>query len=224
MQRAAREVENWQGAAVYTQRSLRLYDLVVLGLSNRLAWRCATARQLAFFDAHFSDNHLDVGVGSGYYTANCRYPGQPQRLALMDLNPDCLAFAKARMARRGIDVSLHTADVLAPINWQDRRFRSISAFFLLHCLPGTMADKVAALRHLASLLEPGGVVYGTTILGAGGTPNALARGLMAIYNRKGIFSNAQDDLEGLRAALMETFERHELQQEGDVALFCGWCD
>ncbi|GEO17911.1 hypothetical protein [Microvirga aerophila] len=34
------------GQAVYTRRTLDVYDVVVLGLSNALIWKCPTTRLL----------------------------------------------------------------------------------------------------------------------------------------------------------------------------------
>ena len=72
--------ENWAGAAFYSGKTLLIYDLLVLRFSNRWAWKCPTSKQLAFFEKNLSPNHLDVGVGSGYYTSSCNYPGNPQRM------------------------------------------------------------------------------------------------------------------------------------------------
>ena len=52
------------GQAVYTPWTLDLYDLVVLGLSNRLIWKCPTQRLLDLYNENVSDRHLDVGVGT----------------------------------------------------------------------------------------------------------------------------------------------------------------
>ncbi|HZM07834.1 MAG TPA: hypothetical protein VFC11_05185 [Methylocella sp.] len=54
------------GQAVYTKRMLGIYDWLVLGLSNRLIWRCPTQGLVAHYDRHVTANHLDVGVGTGY--------------------------------------------------------------------------------------------------------------------------------------------------------------
>ena len=62
------------GQAFYTDRTLPNYDLRVLTLSNPLIWRCPTSRLLRFFDTHVSANHLDVGVGTGYFLDKCRFP------------------------------------------------------------------------------------------------------------------------------------------------------
>jgi hypothetical protein len=47
------------GAAIYTKGLLSLYDLAVIGVSNRLVWRCPARRTLAFYREHLSANHLE---------------------------------------------------------------------------------------------------------------------------------------------------------------------
>ena len=55
------------GTAAYSKPLLSIYDLWVLGFSNTFVWRCRTSIILAFYNQHVSGNHLDVGVGTGYY-------------------------------------------------------------------------------------------------------------------------------------------------------------
>jgi hypothetical protein len=59
-------------------------------------------------------------------------------------------------------------------------------------------------RHLTPHLGPNGVVFGSTILGRGVRHNLLGRGLIGFYNRKGMFPNRVDDLEGLSARSLES--------------------
>lgn len=87
-----------RGAAVYSPLVLALYDWWVLGFSNRYAWACPTGKVLLpFFRQHLSARHLDVGVGTGYYLAHSRFHPD-QQLSLLDLNPNSLAAAAARVA------------------------------------------------------------------------------------------------------------------------------
>ena len=81
------------GAAVYSPRVLKIYDRWVLGFSNSYAWKCPTAGVLLpFFRKHLSADHLDVGVGSGYYLAHS--PARPgQQVTLLDLNENSLRAA-----------------------------------------------------------------------------------------------------------------------------------
>jgi hypothetical protein len=68
-------------------------------------------------------------------------------------------------------------------------------------------------------VKPGGVVFGSTILAEGVAVNGLARFLMGRYNATGIFHNAHDSLDGLRAELGNRFSDYELTTQGCVALF-----
>ncbi len=215
---ATPDLDTEAGASVYSPWVLKLYDGWVLGLSNRWAWRCPTEEVLLpFYRNHLGQRHLDVGVGTGWYLAHAGLRGG-QQVALLDLNPNSLRAAAARLDRP--PSGLYAQDVTRPLDaLAGLRFDSISLFYLLHCLPGTMADKSAAIAHLAPLLDPAGTLYGATILGDGAGHNALGRKLMAVYNRKGIFGNRGDTLEGLRAMLEEHFAAVTIRQRGTVALF-----
>jgi len=121
----------------------------------------------------------------------------------------------------------YLANVLEPIGVPQLRtrprFESIGMNYLLHCLPGAMADKAAAVfSHLQPLLRPGGTLFGSTLLHGGVDRSPIAQRLMAACNANGIFSNAQDDLDGLRQALQARFERFSLEVVGCAALFSGW--
>jgi SAM-dependent methyltransferase len=204
------------GQAVYSRWTLQLYDLYVLGLSCRLAWRCPAGVLLAHYDAHVSGHHLDVGVGSGYFLDRCRFPVPRPEVVLLDLNEASLAFAARRIAR--LAPRTCRADVLEPLPLAER-FDSIGLGFLLHCLPGDMPHKARALAHLAAVLNPEGVLFGSTILGAGVPHNRLGAALVGIYNRKGIFSNRGDSEAGLRAALDASFAEVSITMRGAAALF-----
>jgi hypothetical protein len=87
------------GQAIYTRRTLALYDLVVLGASCRFVWKCPSRRMLGLYDRHVTANHLDVGVGTGYFLDRCRFPSPAPRNALLDLNAAALAYTAGRIAR-----------------------------------------------------------------------------------------------------------------------------
>ena len=97
MERAAAQVE--AGQAVYTKRILAMYDVAVLRLLCRVVWRCPSHRIVELYNVHVSANHLDVGVGTGYFLDRCRFPSGDVRLALLDLNLDCLEWPARRLAR-----------------------------------------------------------------------------------------------------------------------------
>jgi hypothetical protein len=207
------------GQAVYSKSMLAIYDWLVLRFSNRLIWKCPSKNILALYDRHVTANHLDVGVGTGYFLDRCRFPNDHPRLGLMDLNPNCLHAASSRVRRYRPDV--YRANVLDPITLDIPRFDSISMTYLLHCLPGTIKTKGAVFRHLTPFLNPGGVLFGATLLTEGVRRGRAAKRLMAFYNSKGIFANDQDDLQGLRAVLSEHLIAPTVEVVGCAALFSG---
>lgn len=205
------------GAAVYSRTVLAAYDWFVLGFSNRVLWRCPTVEIAALYDRHLSANHLDVGVGSGYFLDRCKFPSAEPRLALMDLNATALEHCARRVARYRPLTVRH--NVLTPLPRSGPRFDSIALGYLLHCLPGALPDKAVVFDHLAAVLAPGGVIFGSTLLQGDAPRSWPARRLMDVYNRKGIFSNREDDARGLRAALEQRFDDVQLQLHGCAALF-----
>ena len=207
------------GQAVYTRRSLRLYDFVVLGVTNHLIWNCPTQRLIEHYNKHVTANHLDVGVGTGYFLDNCRFPSQTPRIALSDVNHNSLAFAAQRIARYTPETYLRNA--LEPLSIDAAKFDSVGINYLLHCLPGTIESKTVTLDHLKTLMNPNAVLFGSTLLQNGVSRNWFARRLMDFYNKKGIFSNRHDALHGLQQALSQRFQDVSVETVGCAALFSG---
>jgi hypothetical protein len=205
------------GAAVYSRRLLSTYDIMVVGFSNTFVWRCPAANILTLYNEHVTSNHLDVGVGTGYFLDRCRFPTARPRLALLDLNANSLAYTAGRLQRYA--PAVHTGDVLAPLELPGPPYDSVGLNYLLHCLPGPMERKAVVFDHLRPHVAPGGVVFGSTILGRGEGISAAARALMRFYNGRRIFSNADDSLRGLGDALNERFADVSVRQVGCVALF-----
>jgi 2-polyprenyl-3-methyl-5-hydroxy-6-metoxy-1,4-benzoquinol methylase len=205
--------------AIYTKQTLALYDLTVLAISNRLAWKCPTKRLLKHYNQMVTANHLDVGVGTGYFLDRCKFPSQTPRVALMDLNSNTLEFTSRRIAR--YNPKTYRRNILDPINLNVEKFDSVGINYVLHCVPGNLKTKSVALDYLKALMNPNAVLFGSTILQGGVSINRLAKRLMAIYNKKGIFSNQHDNLEDLKSALNQRFKDISVEVIGCVALFSG---
>jgi SAM-dependent methyltransferase len=202
--------------AIYTPIMLSVYDVLVHGLSNRFAWRCPTQRLLDLYRANLSANHLEAGVGTGFFldrTGDDRL----KRLVAIDINRNCLDRAGRRLAR--FRPELHQVNLLKPITLDIAPVESVGLTYVLHCLPGRMSEKLAAIDHLRPLMTDAAVLFGATILGAGIAPNRAARALLDLYNEKGVFNNREDDLAALSGGLRRRFDRVEIETQGCVALF-----
>ena len=84
-------------------------------------------------------------------------------------------------------------------------FESVGLNWLLHCLPGTMATKGVVFDHCKTVLAPGGVVFGSTVLSGGVRHTPMSRWMMDQLNRDGTFTNRDDDLDGLKTQLDQRF-------------------
>lgn len=206
------------GQAVYSKSVLSIYDLWVLGFSNHCVWKCPTRIIGQQFSALTSDNHLDVGVGTGYYLKKY-LPRTQRRLALMDLNENSLASAAKSV--NYFSPEIYCQDVLSPLNIGCDKFNSISLNYLLHCLPGDLSQKSAVFSSLKTLMNDDSVLFGSTILGKGVPQNRLAKKLMSIYNQKGIFNNHYDTINDLERILADNFSEISVKLFGCVALFSG---
>ena len=201
----------------WTPMALALYDPLVLGVFNRLTWGCPTPRILDLYNRLITDNHLDVGVGTGWYLDRCRFPTGEVRLGLMDVSEASLQKAERRLRRYGPQVV--QADVLKPIDLSVRPFNSVSMTYLLHCLPGDLRQKAVVFDHLRPLLAQDGVLFGATLLSSGVACSGPAMRVMKHYNKRGMFSNEHDSLSALRQELSSRFDRIDIQTFGCAALF-----
>jgi ubiquinone/menaquinone biosynthesis C-methylase UbiE len=207
------------GHAFYTKRSLAVYDLAILWYFSRLAWKCPAHRLLQHYDEHVSSNHLDIGVGTGYFLDRCRFESSTPRVALMDLNENCLDAASRRIARYQPEV--YRADVLEPLPFDIPTFDSVGMNYLLHCIPGDIAAKGVVFDHLRPLVNPGGRVFGATLLHDGVERNWLARTVMERNNKHGIFANVDDNLDGLKSTLDAHLANPVVDVVGCVGIFSG---
>lgn len=206
----------WPGAALYSRRKLRFYD-VMLAFNDRVFWRCPRSRLVELYDKCVSARHLDIGVANGWLLDACRFPVAEPAITLMDLNPDALAVASARLAR--YRPSTHHASALEPFGLPANSFDSVGMSLLIHCLPGSVSSKAVVFEHARSVLAAGGVVFGATLLNGGVPHTALSRRAMAAANRRGYCSNLDDNIDDLDAALGRAYGEHELRVRGAVALF-----
>jgi SAM-dependent methyltransferase len=205
----------YRGQSDYTRSLLRLYDPVVLGVVAKAVWRCPTSRLVEGYRQHIRDRHLDVGPGTGYFLEHSGLPDR-SRVTILDPNPNVLDHAARRLRR--LDVTAVEADVLKPLP-VDGRFASAALHLVIHCLPGPMSRKAAAVANVAAVLAPTGVLFGASVLGTAGPQTWLSRRVLAAFNRRGAFDNLGDTEEGLREILAASFEHVELETVGSIAIF-----
>jgi SAM-dependent methyltransferase len=205
----------YKGQAGYSSFMLAIYDPFVLGFMTRAVWRSPMLPVLERYRKHIGGRHLDVGPGTGYFIEKSA-PSPGTKITLLDANPKVLAHCSRRLA--AMDPTTVEADVMKPLPI-DGRFDSAALNFVLHCLPGPQPHKAAAVRNVAAVLEPDGVLFGGTVLGMTEHHSRAARAALRVFNWNGAFDNLQDTADGLRDILEDSFEEVTLEVVGSTALF-----
>ncbi len=204
----------YRGQSEYTPFFLKIYDPLILGFFTRVVWRCPTPLLVERYRRHIRPQHLDVGPGTGYFLERAGLPeGAPA--TILDPNVHVLDHASRRLQR--LDITAVEADVLKPLP-VDGPFDSAALHFVIHCLPGPLSRKAAAVANVAAVLAPTGVLFGASILGPSGPHTWLSRRILTVNNRRGIFDNLGDTQEGLGEILDASFEHVELETIGSMAV------
>ena len=206
---------SYKGQRGYTRFFLTIYDPWVLGFTTWAIWRTKVPPAVERYRRQIGHRHLDVGPGTGYFLDKAAPPDGTE-ITLLDPNPNVLARSSRRLARwNPITVQ---ADVMKPLPVEGP-FDSAALSYVLHCLRGPQPNKAKAIRHIADVLAPDGVLFGGAVLGLGERHTPQARAFLRMANRMGDFDNIGDTAEGLRRILEESFETVEVEIEGSAANF-----
>jgi hypothetical protein len=208
------------GYSSYTRFFLKnLYELVVVKFSTKYVWNCPPRHIIDFYNRFLSANHLEVGIGNGCLMELCHFPVEKPRLAVSDINENCLAVSAERLAR--FQPEIYKFNILEPISLPVPRFDSIGLNAVLHCLPGTLRTKNVVFEHLKTLLNPGGIILGTTILNQGVKHSLRARLAIRFYYTINVFRNIYDDLTELEFVLKNNFNNYGIETIGSIVFFWG---
>ena len=201
----------------FNRVTLFFYDVILYGFISKHGWGCSPKTLDAHYASHITGNHLDVGVGTGYLLDRVSFPGATPRLALMDLSLSCLTKTLTRLAR--YKPESYGQNILKPITMDIYKFDSVGVNSVMHCIPGSFKEKGIAFRHLKSLLNENGVLFGTTVLSKGVNKNWLSKIFMKFFNRLGVFINNDDSLNDLTEALRKYFQQVDITVVGSTAIF-----
>ena len=205
----------YKGQSGYNAALLAVYDVWVLKFMTKAVWKLPVPPCVERYRQYMGHRHLDVGPGTGYFIEKADPPPETE-ITLLDPNQTVLRHAAKRLADwHPVTVE---ADVLKPLP-VDGPFDSASLSFVLHCLPGPQERKAAAVRNIATVLGPEGVLFGGTLLGLQGHHTKPARAFLRAGNKQGGFDNLDDTEEGLRRILEESFSEVGVDVVGSAALF-----
>jgi hypothetical protein len=202
----------------YTRLGLRVYDRLIVNLVAPHVWGCSASILLGHYRAHITSNHADIGVGTGYFLDRCGFASPRPRLALIDLQPNCLEYTARRLSR--YRPRKYLRDVLRPMDGIfGGPFDSIALGGLLHCLAGDLPAKSKVFDTIAPLTRAGTRIFGYTLVSDGVQDRNRRLLLHPLLNHLRVIDNDNDRLCDLRRALCSRFVECKLELVGTMALF-----
>lgn len=212
------EIPSPDSIKAYTPAGLHVYDALVVNGFGKRVWGCDPDRLVDHYREHVTPNHADIGVGTGYCLDRCGFGAVSPRLALVDLQPNCLRYAARRLAR--YRPRCYLRDVLRALEGIEApAFDSIAVGGVLHCLSGNLGAKGEVFDNLAPLAAAGTRVFGYTLVSDGVCDRMRRRMLHAVLNRARVVDNARDYAADLVIALSARFVDCRVDLVGCMALF-----
>jgi hypothetical protein len=202
----------------YTKLGLRVYDPLIVNLVAPRVWGCSPDTLIEHYREHVTSNHADIGVGTGYFLDHCGFSSPTPRLALIDLQPNCLEYTARRLSR--YQPHTYLRDVLAPMEAiPGGPFDSIALPGIIHCLAGELPRKCRVFDTIAPLTRAGTKIFGYTLVYDGVPLSARRRLVHPFLNRLRVIDNTNDRLSDLRRELRARFTECNVELVGCMALF-----
>jgi hypothetical protein len=205
------------GVRIYRPILLSFYDFLIMKVLTPYVWRCPANHFTDLYGEFMSRNHADIGVGTGYVLDRCAYvPGQV-RIALFDLQRNCLEYTARRIAR--FQPETYQCDALKPIRVGAGSFDSIALGGILHCIPGDLREKGVVFDSIKPLMHSRSTVFGYTILNQGIHKTVLSRVTYFILQKLKVINGLNDSASQLATELEMRFKTSEVKVIGCVAVF-----
>jgi len=202
----------------YTRLGLRVYDPLIVNLIAPRVWDCSPNALVEHYRAHVTSNHADIGVGTGYFLDRCGFGSPTPRLALIDLQTNCLEYAARRLSR--YQPRTYSRDILRPIGAiPGGPFDSVALGGIIHCLAGDLHQKARVFDTIAPLTRAGTKIFGYTLVCDDVPLRARRRVVHRLLNRLRVVDNTNDRLADLRRELCARFTECRLERVGCMALF-----
>jgi len=219
--------QEYKGATEYP-KDFKTYDFFTYQINVRFGWGLTLQRILKHYRKFVSQkSHAEVGLATP--TLVSQVVSKDAKITLLDVSDTFLEKSEFWMRDLGYSkVTGYHQDITTPVDPKIPKVDSICLNYVLHCVPGTLApsSKGVCFQHIKGVLAPGGVCFGTTVLGYNAGHNCFGRWMMGQLNgpKLKVFTNTEDSEADLRASLTAAFKRFELKVYGVSAVWAATDD
>ena len=207
----------FDGVRIYSSLLLTFYDTLIMKVLTPYIWRCKATNYLKLYQVYMTENHADVGVGTGYCLDRCDFAPGKVRIALIDLQQNCLDYTARRLAR--FQPECYQRDALKDIHIDADSFDSIALGGILHCIPGDLTDKGKVFDSLKPIMNQDTRVFGYTILNKDVDKTPLSRIVFYILQKLKVINGIHDSAQHLVIELQNRFQQSDVEVVGSVAIF-----
>ncbi len=110
------------GQLFFSTMSHKLYDTGLYRVVTPYFWQCKTDTLLSSYKRNLANNHLEIGVGTGFLIKESAPVSSGFRLTLMDLNEACLRKSARTLAK--YKPNLYQQNILEPFEECTQKFDS----------------------------------------------------------------------------------------------------
>ena len=194
-------------------KNLFAYDYLVNDINCNFVWKCNQHKIIEHYDSNVTNNHVEIGPGTGFFLQNRQY----NTLQLIDINKDILVNANENLKENSEKIQTYCHNIFSSSSLHINPSRSIGLTYVLHCVPGKIENNLNDL--IQNIQFNNYTLFGASVVNDSKETNMFAETELLWLNRLGIFNNENDTYSGLREYLEASGLEYNLRLEGYVAIF-----
>lgn len=194
-------------------KNLFAYDYLVNNINCNIVWKCNQNKIIQHYDSNITNNHIEIGPGTGYFLKKNQY----NTLQLIDINNDILEDSSKNLEAISKKIDTHCHNIFSCSSSHINPSRSIGLTYVLHCVPGKIENNLNTM--IQNIQFDNYNLFGASVVQDPVETNILAETELLWLNRLGIFNNENDTYSGLHEYLEESGMEYNLRLEGYVAIF-----
>ncbi|VVU94689.1 hypothetical protein CPAV1605_414 [seawater metagenome] len=193
--------------------SLKYYDYLVNNINCKYVWKCDKSHILNNYKNNMSNNHLEIGPGTGYFLK--KFSCNNTKLTLMDINDNILNYSHGNLINNFKSINSINHNIFQKEFYGN--YKSVGINYVLHCIPGRIEDNVQIL--IDNLQPKDCTIFGSSVITDTELVSILAKGELYFLNKFQIFNNKNDKSINLIRYLKNKNYNFNYEIIGNVMIF-----